>query len=68
MNTVPTLNYDKKSCSNCSPFHRRMLILEMVVFTIIEDTAFGPETASDDETCAVSEVPFLRSVFHTDGT
>ena len=33
-----------------------MLIAETVVFTIIEGAAYGPETASDDESCAGFEV------------
>ena len=52
MKTFPTGNYDKKSCSNCSPFYRRMLILETFVFTIIEGAAYSPESAQDDEACA----------------
>lgn len=49
MKMFPTGNYDKKSGSNCSPFYRRMLILETFVFTIIEGAACSPERASGDE-------------------
>ncbi len=49
MKTVSNRYHDKKSCSNSNVFHRRMLIVETVVFTIIEGAAYGPETASVGE-------------------